>query len=156
MKKGSILFIIISLIILAAVIGVVQLSIKNSKLKFLSDDARQVVALKEIYQEVILTKSSGNINVTGDSSIYKNFITYSNFSDLQKAEFDTLLASFTTTEEYKDYTISSTFDIKKLQLAVVIENNSIVDTSMYVYELNVDKENNKIIFEQISYAHAIE
>lgn len=156
MKKGRLILIIISFITLFLILGVIQLSIKNNKLKFLSDNSRQIIALKQIYEEIIISKNSGNIFLQPDSSIYKNFINYTTYSEAQKADIDALFNNFSSIEQNKEYKISSEFNVKKLQLIVTIENISILDTSKYIYNLDMDKKNNAITFKQISFEHEIE
>ena len=104
-KKRSLLIIFLSIIILAAVIFIIFLSNKNSKLSFLSDDNRQVAFLKELYPDFISKNTnSGIANVYASDSFYTNFITYTNYNYENHEELENILNSYSTEEDLKDYT----------------------------------------------------
>lgn len=157
-KKRSFLIIILSIIILAAVIFIVFLSNKNSKLSFLSDDNRQVAFLKEIYPDFISKNTnSGVANVYAADSYYTNFITYTNYNYENHEELENILNSYSTEEDLKDYTISTSFNIDTLTLSITLDNNDIVDKSTYHYKLGIDKKNNKITYKELDFKeHVIE
>lgn len=157
-KKRSFLIIILSIIILAAVIFIVFLSNKNSKLSFLSDDNRQVAFLKEIYPDFISKNTnSGVANVYAADSYYTNFITYTNYNYENHEELENILNSYSTEEDLKDYTISTSFNIDTLTLSITLDNNDIVDKSTYHYKLGIDKKNNKITYKELDLKeHVIE
>lgn len=158
MRKRNILLIIFTLIILLIVISVINLSIKNGKLRFMSDDAKQVALAKEIYLDTILKyDANGNLNLTGDLSVYRNFINYTIFTASDKAEIDEVFTSFKSEEEQRNYTISTKFDIDKLILTVTLSNNDSIDYNAYNYKLDIDKKNNKITYEKLeAEEHVIE
>ena len=157
-KKRSFLIIILSIIILAAVIFIVFLSNKNSKLSFLSDDNRQVAFLKEIYPDFISKNTnSGVANVYTADSYYTNFITYTNYNYENHEELENILNSYSTEEDLKDYTISTSFNIDTLTLSITLDNNDMVDKSTYHYKLGIDKKNNKITYKELDLKeHVIE
>lgn len=157
-KKRSFLIIILSIIILAAVIFIVFLSNKNSKLSFLSDDNRQVAFLKEIYPDFISKNTnSGVANVYAADSYYTNFITYTNYNYENHEELENILNSYSTEEDLKDYTISTSFNIDTLTLSITLDNNDMVDKSTYHYKLGIDKKNNKITYKELDLKeHVIE
>lgn len=157
-KKRSFLIIILSIIILAAVIFIIFLSNKNSKLSFLSDDNRQVAFLKEIYPDFISKNTnSGVANVYAADSYYTNFITYTNYNYENHEELENILNSYSTEEDLKDYTISTSFNIDTLTLSITLDNNDMVDKSTYHYKLGIDKKNNKITYKELDLKeHVIE
>lgn len=157
-KKRSFLIIILSIIILAAVIFIVFLSNKNSKLSFLSDDNRQVAFLKEIYPDFISKNTnSGVANVYAADSYYTNFITYTNYNYENHEELENILNFYSTEEDLKDYTISTSFNIDTLTLSITLDNNDMVDKSTYHYKLGIDKKNNKITYKELDLKeHVIE
>ena len=157
-KKRSFLIIILSIIILATVIFIVFLSNKNSKLSFLSDDNRQVAFLKEIYPDFISKNTnSGVANVYAADSYYTNFITYTNYNYENHEELENILNSYSTEEDLKDYTISTSFNIDTLTLSITLDNNDMVDKSTYHYKLGIDKKNNKITYKELDLKeHVIE
>lgn len=157
-KKRSFLIIILSIIILAAVIFIVFLSNKNSKLSFLSDDNRQVAFLKEIYPDFISKNTnSGVANVYAADSYYTNFITYTNYNYENHETLENILKSYSTEEDLKNYTISTSFNIDTLTLSITLDNNDIVDKSTYHYKLGIDKKNNKITYKELDFKeHVIE
>lgn len=157
-KKRSFLIIILSIIILAAVIFIVFLSNKNSKLSFLSDDNRQVAFLKELYPDFISKNTnSGVANVYAADSYYTNFITYTNYNYENHETLENILKSYSTEEDLKNYTISTSFNIDTLTLSITLDNNDIVDKSTYHYKLGIDKKNNKITYKELDFKeHVIE
>lgn len=157
-KKRSLLIIFLSIIILAAVIFIIFLSNKNSKLSFLSDDNRQVAFLKELYPDFISKNTnSGVANVYAADSYYTNFITYTNYNYENHETLENILKSYSTEEDLKNYTISTSFNIDTLTLSITLDNNDIVDKSTYHYKLGIDKKNNKITYKELDFKeHVIE
>ena len=157
-KKRSLLIIFLSIIILAAVIFIIFLSNKNSKLSFLSDDNRQVAFLKELYPDFISKNTnSGIANVYAADSYYTNFITYTNYNYENHETLENILKSYSTEEDLKNYTISTSFNIDTLTLSITLDNNDIVDKSTYHYKLGIDKKNNKITYKELDFKeHVIE
>lgn len=150
MRKRNILLIIFIVTILLIVIGVINLSIKNSKLRFMSDDSRQIELAKELYPEFIFQNSNdGNANITADLSVYRNFINYTIFTASDKTRVDEIFTIFSSEEENRNYTISSKFDIKKMILTLTLSNNDLIDYNTYSYKLNIDKKHNKITYEKL-------
>lgn len=150
MRKRNILLIIFIITILLIVIGVINLSIKNSKLRFMSDDSRQIELAKELYPEFIFQNSNdGNANITADLSVYRNFINYTIFTASDKTRVDEIFTIFSSEEENRNYTISSKFDIKKMILTLTLSNNDLIDYNTYSYKLNIDKKHNKITYEKL-------
>lgn len=150
MRKRNILLIIFIVTILLIVIGVINLSIKNSKLRFMSDDSRQIELAKELYPEFIFQNSNdGNANITADLSVYRNFINYTIFTASDKTRVDEIFTIFSSEEENRNYTISAKFDIKKMILTLTLSNNDLIDYNTYSYKLNIDKKHNKITYEKL-------
>lgn len=150
MRKRNILLIIFIVTILLIVIGVINLSIKNSKLRFMSDDSRQIELAKELYPEFIFQNSNdGNANITADLSVYRNFINYTIFTASDKTRVDEIFTIFSSEEENRNYTISSKFDIKKMILTLTLSNNDLIDYNTYSYKLNIDKKHNKITYKKL-------
>ncbi|MBO5477877.1 MAG: hypothetical protein J6A15_09020 [Clostridia bacterium] len=158
MRKRNILLIIFIVTILLIVISVINLSIKNSKLKFMSDDSRQIELAKELYPEFILKNSNdGNANITGDLSVYRNFINYTIFTASDKTRVDEIFTTFSSSEENRNYTISAKFDIDKLVLTLTLSNDDLIDYNTYSYKLDIDKKNNKITYKKLDQEeHVIE
>lgn len=150
MRKRNMLLIIFTLITLLIVISVINLSIKNGKLRFMSDDSRQIELAKELYPDFITKNSNeGNANITGDISVYRNFINYTIFTASDKARVDEIFTTFSSSEEGRNYTISSKFDIEKMILTLTLSNNDTIDYNTYSYKLGIDKKNNKITYKKL-------
>jgi len=116
----------------------------------MSDDSRQIELAKELYPEFIFQNSNdGNANITGDLSVYRNFINYTIFTASDKTRVDEIFTIFSSEEENRNYTISSKFDIKKMILTLTLSNNDLIDYNTYSYKLNIDKKHNKITYEKL-------
>lgn len=150
MKKRNIVLFTFTAIILIAVFSVIHLSIKNGKLKFISDDARQVDLALQIYSDFInSTTDGGNATITGDLSTYVNFINYTAYTQSNKEKIQNLFDSFTCNDTQRDYTISSEFNVKKLTLTLTLSNNNVNNIIKYTYKLKVNKKENKIDYKEL-------
>ena len=158
MRKRNILLLFLGIVLITIMITVlIVLSSKNSKLDYMSDDNRQLELVKELYTNIVPTINSGNINIVADVSTYRNFITCENYDNTIIKEIETLINSYSTEEEKYNYTIKFSFNIKELQLIVLVENTERLDTTKYTYNLSIDKKNNKISYELVEpIEHAIE
>ena len=158
MRKRNILLLFLGIVLITIMITVlIVLSSKNSKLDYMSDDNRQLELVKELYTNIVPTINSGNINIVADVSTYRNFITCENYDNTIIKEIETLINSYSTEEEKYNYTIKLSFNIKELQLIVLVENTERLDTTKYTYNLSIDKKNNKISYELVEpIEHAIE
>ena len=158
MRKRNILLLFLGIVLITIMITVlIVLSSKNSKLDYMSDDNRQLELVKELYTNIVPTINSGNINIVADVSTYRNFITCENYDNTIIKEIETLINSYSTEEEKYNYTIKFSFNIKELQLIVLVENTERLDTTKYIYNLSIDKKNNKISYELVEpIEHAIE
>ena len=85
MKKRWLFLIIISLIFITSIYLVIRLTYKNSTLKYLSDDSRQIELLKELSTSIIQDKiEDENIKVEFDSGFFLNFVNNTAFVTSQK------------------------------------------------------------------------
>lgn len=114
--------IIISLIFITSIYLVIRLTYKNSTLKYLSDDSRQIELLKELSTSIIQDKiEDENIKVEFDSGFFLNFVNNTAFVTSQKETlYSSILEHSKENKEANVYTISSSFNIKKLLLTIVV------------------------------------
>ena len=157
MEKRSILFIILFITIVVTIVFVTMLTIKNNNLKFLCDENKQLVLVEKIYNDIIPNINSGNININVDVSNYRNFVTYENYNVNIIDQIDSIFNNYSTEEKSKDYTIKLSFDVKKLQLNILVENVNSLDSHSYSYKLGIDKSEDAITYELIEpIIHSIE
>ena len=156
MRKRNWILLIISLIIIAAFIFVIILSNKNNKLKYFSDDLRQVTLVKEIYQQILDEKLNEKVILKEDTSIYINFITFNHYVISQENSINALLDSYISNDAKSTYTLDNKFDLKELKLTVTLKKEESLDTSIYTYKLSINKKENKINYKLLKTDHIIE
>lgn len=156
MRKRNWILLIISLIIIAAFIFVIILSNKNNKLKYFSDDLRQVTLVKEIYQQILDEKLNEKVILKEDTSIYINFITFNHYVISQENSINALLNNYISNDAKSTYTLDNKFDLKELTLTVTLKKEESLDTSIYTYKLSINKKENKINYKLLKTDHIIE
>ena len=132
MRKRNLILIIVSLIIIIAFDFVILLSNKNKKLGFISDEYRQITLVTNIYKEILDERLNEKILLNKDTSVYINFITYTHYVISQENIINELLSNYTSEDAKTTYTLSNSFDLKKLTLTV----NGIYDKVYYMVHLN--------------------
>lgn len=158
MRRRNLVLIIISLVIIIALIFVIILSNKNRKLGFISDDSRQITLVKEIYSNILNEKFKDDYNVVlnKDTSIYINFITYNHYVISQENSINEVLLNYVSEDSENSYTLSNSFDLKKLTLTVKLEKENGVDDAIYTYKLSTNKKENKIEYKLIKTDFSVE
>lgn len=156
MRKRNWILIIVSLIIVIAIIFVIILTNKNKRLKFMSDDSRQVELVKNIYTEILDEKATEKIVLNKDTSIFINFITYNHYVISQQNILDELFETYISDEAKATYTLSNSFNLSKLTLTVTLKRDDTTDTSIYTYKLIKNKKENKIDYKLIDTEFIIE
>ena len=76
MRKRNWILVIVTIVIIVALIFVITLSNKNKNLGFFSDDSRQVILVKELYENILNENLDTTSLLSKDTSLYINFITY--------------------------------------------------------------------------------
>jgi len=79
MRKRNLVIIALSIVILTIFIFVINLSNKNNTLGFISDDSRQIALVCDLYSQILNEEVNAPTNLTKDTSIYINFITYGHY-----------------------------------------------------------------------------
>ena len=156
MRKRNWILLIVSLVIILAFIFVLILSNKNKKLGFISDDSRQIALVQEIYKNLLDENIQEKINLTEDTSIYINFITYNHYVLSHESAIKDLLEDYITTEDSTKYTLSNEFNLKNLTLKVTLKRDDILDEKNYTYKLSTNKKENKIDYKLIDTEFIIE
>lgn len=120
MKKRWLFLIIFGLSILFFLIFVFRLTYKNSTLRYLSDDTRQVELLKELSTSIIQnTIQDENIKLDFDSEFFLNFVNNTAFVTSQKEDlYNEIMQYSNNSKATTIYTISSNFNPKKLMLTI--------------------------------------
>lgn len=156
MRKRNWILLIVSLVIIVAFIFVIILSNKNKNLGFISDDSRQIALVQEIYKLILDENLENKINLTKDTSLYINFITYNHYVLSHESAINTLLESYTTDKDADKYTLSNEFNLKKQTLKVTLQRDDMLDEKNYMFKLKINKKENKIDYKLIDTEFVIE
>lgn len=156
MRKRNWILLIVSLVIIIAFIFVIILSNKNKNLGFISDDSRQIALVQEIYKLILDENLKNKINLTKDTSLYINFITYNHYVLSHESAINTLLESYTTDKDADKYTLSNEFNLKKQTLKVTLKRDDMLDEKNYMFKLKINKKENKIDYKLIDTEFVIE
>ena len=152
MKKRWLFLIVIGLVFTMFIVFVIRLTYKNSTLKYLSDDLRQVELLNELSTSIIESKiEDNNIKIEFDKEFFLNFVNNTAYVTSQKeALSSSILEHSNGDNEATIYTISSSFNPKKLILTIKFSEQIDKDSSTsyeITYKLSKGK-NNTIKFEE--------
>lgn len=151
MRKRNWGLIIATLILIIIILFlVVNLSNKNKKLGFISDDSRQIEFVQQAYRQVLDESLHEKIILDKDKSLYINFITYNHYLLSQENTLNSLFAEYSTEEAKEHYTLSNEFDLNKLTFTITLKKNDDIDAYIYTYKLDVDKKENKIKYKLLS------
>ena len=131
MRKRNWILVIVTIVIIVALIFVITLSNKNKNLGFFSDDSRQVILVKELYENILNENLDTTSLLSKDTSLYINSITY------------------------KHYVISNEFNLDNLTLSITLKKNDNSEKSTYKYKLKKDKKQNKISYKLLNVDHEI-
>ena len=146
MKKRWLFLIIIGLTLIAFNIFVVRLTNKNSTLGYLSDDSRQIELLKKLSSDILQSKvEDKNIKIDFDSDFFLNFVNNTVYVTSQKEALSNKILEYSSTNDDASlYTISSSFNPKKLLLTLKLSEPEEKDPNVtyeVTYSLSKGKDN---------------
>lgn len=153
MRKRNLVIIALSIVVLAIFIFVINLSNKNNTLGFISDDSRQIALVCDLYSQILSEEINAPTNLTKDTSVYINFITYGHYVISNETKINESLKNKFLTEnnlEASNLILSNEFDLKSLTLNITLRNKDDSSEKLYSYKLDKDKKNNAISYKLIS------
>lgn len=153
MRKRNLVIIALSIVVLAIFIFVINLSNKNNTLGFISDDSRQIALVCDLYSQILSEEINAPTNLTKDTSVYINFITYGHYVISNETKINESLKNKFLTEnnlEASNLILSNEFDLKSLTLNITLRNKDDSSEKLYSYKLGKDKKNNAISYKLIS------
>lgn len=156
MRKRNIILIIIPIVAIVLVTLGIRLSIHNSKIRFLSDDRRQIEMYSGIYPEIISNDYGEKMNVKPDPTIYQNIVNHTAYVQSQKEALDDVLSSYSTKEPNNSYTISTSFDMNKSILSITVSSNDEHNITKYRYKLKTNKSKDIIKYKLLTKESEIE
>lgn len=159
MRKRNLFIIALSIIILVIFVSVINLSNKNNALGFISDDSRQIALVCDLYTQIINEEISAPTNLTKDTSIYINFITYGHYVISNETKINEIFKNKLLTEnnpESRNFTLKNEFDVKTLTLKIYVKDEDNSSCKIYSYKLGKDKKNNSISYKLIDTEITIE
>ncbi len=153
MRKRNLVIIALSIVVLAIFVFVINLSNKNSTLGFISDDSRQIALVCNLYSQILSEEINAPTNLTKDTSVYINFITYGHYVISNEAKINESLKNKFLTEndiESNNLILSNDFNLKELTLNITLKNRDDSSEKVYSYKLGKDKKNNSISYKLMS------
>lgn len=153
MRKRNLVIIALSIVILTIFIFVINLSNKNNTLGFISDDSRQIALVCDLYSQILNEEVNAPTNLTKDTSIYINFITYGHYVISNETKINESLKNKFITEnnsESLNFILSNEFDLKTLTLNISLKNKENSSEKIYSYKLGKDKKNNSISYKLVN------
>lgn len=153
MRKRNLVIIALSIVILTIFIFVINLSNKNNTLGFISDDSRQIALVCDLYSQILNEEVNAPTNLTKDTSIYINFITYGHYVISNETKINESLKNKFITEnnsESLNFILSNEFDLKTLTLNISLKNKENSSEKIYSYKLGKDKKNNSISYKLVT------
>lgn len=153
MRKRNLVIIALSIVVLAIFVFVINLSNKNSTLGFISDDSRQIALVCNLYSQILSEEINTPTNLTKDTSVYINFITYGHYVISNEAKINESLKNKFLTEndiESNNLILSNDFNLKELTLNITLKNRDDSSEKVYSYKLGKDKKNNSISYKLMS------
>ncbi len=156
MNKRGLFLIILTLIVLLILFLIIRLTYKNSTLKYLSDDARQIELLKTLSTSIVKEKfENKDIILSCNSEFYLNFVNNTAYVTSQREEINNLIISLSSSKpDATEYTLFSSFDLKTLSLTLKLEEQSENDSKKsyeIIYKLKKNKKDNTINFKEKSF-----
>lgn len=153
MRKRNLVIIALSIVILTIFIFVINLSNKNNTLGFISDDSRQIALVCDLYSQILNEEVNAPTNLTKDTPIYINFITYGHYVISNETKINESLKGKFITEnnsESLNFILSNEFDLKTLTLNISLKNKENLSEKIYSYKLGKDKKNNSISYKLVT------
>ncbi len=147
------------IIIIVAFILVTNLSVKNNTLGFISDDSRQITLVCDLYSQILNTELNSKTNLSKDTSIYINFITYGHYVISNETKINESFKNDFLTDDTincKKMLLSNSFDVKNLTLKISLKDTETTEEKIYTYKLGKDKKNNMIKYKLINTENTIE
>ena len=140
MRKRNWVLVIVTIVIIVALIFVITLSNKNKNLGFFSDDSRQVILVKELYENILNENLDTTSLLSKDTSLYINFITYKHYVISNENSINEVLSKYVSDNKTEGYTLSNEFNLDNLTLSVTLKKNDNSEKSTYKYKLKKDKK----------------
>ena len=109
MRKRYWALILITFAIIISLFFMIKLTNRNKKLGYISDDARQVSLLKDIYTEIFNETLTKNDGIKPDNTVYVNFVTYNHYVISQENALNEFLDNYAIEKPTKVYTINNHF-----------------------------------------------
>lgn len=153
MRKRYWALILISLVIIISITFMITLTNRNKKIGYISDDARQVSLLKDIYTEILSQTLGENDGINPDNTVHINFVTYNHYVISQENALNEFLDTYAKVNPTKVYTITNDFYLRKQKLGITISSDNEDGTKHLterLYKLKVNKKEHKIDYKLIS------
>ena len=152
MSKRYCALILISLAIIISLFFMIKLTNRNKKLGYISDDARQVSLLKDIYTEIFNETLTQNDGIKPDNTVHVNFVTYNHYVISQENALNEFLDNYAIEKPAKLYTINNHFYLKDQKLGIEVSYQNEDGTKHIterIYKLKVNKKEQKINYKLI-------
>ncbi len=152
MRKRYWALILISLAIIISLFFMIKLTNRNKKLGYISDDARQVSLLKDIYTEIFNETLTQNDGIKPDNTVHVNFVTYNHYVISQENTLNEFLDNYAIEKPAKLYTINNHFYLKDQKLGIEVSYQNEDGTKHIterIYKLKVNKKEQKINYKLI-------
>lgn len=152
MRKRYWALILISLAIIISLFFMIKLTNRNKKLGYISDDARQVSLLKDIYTEIFNETLTQNDGIKPDNTVHVNFVTYNHYVISQENALNEFLDNYAIEKPTKLYTINNHFYLKYQKLGIEVSYQNEDGTKHIterIYKLKVNKKEQKINYKLI-------
>ncbi len=152
MRKRYWALILISLAIIISLFFMIKLTNRNKKLGYISDDARQVSLLKDIYTEIFNETLTQNDGIKPDNTVHVNFVTYNHYVISQENALNEFLDNYAIEKPAKLYTINNHFYLKDQKLGIEVSYQNEDGTKHIterIYKLKVNKKEQKINYKLI-------
>lgn len=152
MRKRYWALILISLAIIISLFFMIKLTNRNKKLGYISDDARQVSLLKDIYTEIFNETLTQNVGIKPDNTVHVNFVTYNHYVISQENALNEFLDSYAVAEPAMVYTINNHFYLKDQKLGVELSYQNEDGTKHIterIYKLKMNKKEQKINYKLV-------
>ena len=152
MRKRYWALILITFAIIISLFFMIKLTNRNKKLGYISDDARQVSLLKDIYTEIFNETLTQNDGIKPDNTVQVNFVTYNHYVISQENALNEFLDNYAIEKPAKLYTINNHFYLKDQKLGIEVwyqNEDGTKHITERIYKLKVNKKEQKINYKLI-------
>ena len=152
MRKRYWALILITFAIIISLFFMIKLTNRNKKLGYISDDARQVSLLKDIYTEIFNETLTKNDGIKPDNTVYVNFVTYNHYVISQENALNEFLDNYAIEKPTKVYTINNHFYLKDQKLGIEVSylnDDGTTHITERIYKLKINKKEQKINYKLI-------